>query len=99
DLIVLLQSRTRRQQVVGSEPFPLDGRVSIVQQRLEQLLVDALAIGAIGHDQDAVAGLVEADRIVMPAFVVAFFEERLAVWRPVESPAETVAEANSFVLG
>lgn len=94
---MLFERRTRRQLIVGREAFPLDRRVRVAEQRLRQRPVNALAIGAVGHDQDSGARLIKIDGVVTPAFVVAFPEERATVGREVQSPAQAVAELDAAV--
>ena len=83
---VLFQWLARRQLVVGSKAFPLDGSECVPEQGFQQLLVDALAIRAIGHDQNARLAFLEAGGVVSPALGVAFFEKGFAIRSPVQSP-------------
>src|SRR5208337_3647388 len=88
----------RRQLVVRSEFLPFDGSECVLEQGFKKFLVDALAVRAVAHDQNAGFAILEADGVVSPAVVVALFEKRLAIRSPVQAPRQTVAETDRFVL-
>src|SRR5579862_4358417 len=98
DLLVLLQRRPWWKLVVRCVSLPFNRRERVLQEGFEQVLEDALAIAAVGHDDDATLLLVETSRVVSPAIVMALFEEHFPVRRPVKSPGQSVAQADCLVL-
>src|SRR6185437_2356300 len=57
--------------------FPFDWRERIQKQRFEDSLVNAFAVPAVRHDDDAVFGLVEDNHVVPESVVVSFFKTAL----------------------
>lgn len=76
---LLLELGQWRKAVVGRVIFPFEGKVSGAEQGVDEGLEDALAIGAVGEDEDAVAVFAEDEREMAPALVVPFFKEGFAV--------------------
>src|SRR5688572_5078630 len=53
---------------------PFQGRVDVRDRELQQMLIEALAVGAVRHDHDAHAGFGEDDRVVLETVAVPFLE-------------------------
>src|SRR5687767_14435416 len=68
--------------VVRHVVLPSPWSEGVADQGGEQLAEHALAIVAVGHDDDGGARLLERDRVVLEAFVVALLEVGPAVRRP-----------------
>ena len=73
------QGLARWQLIVGRVAFPFDGGKGVANKRFQQLLGDALAVAAVGHDDDGALGPGEGGGLVAEALGVAFLEEDLAV--------------------
>src|SRR5208283_1048298 len=95
---VLLERGARRELVIRGKTLPHDRSECVLEQALQEGLVNAFAVAAVGHDEDARALLVEANGVVPPAIVMPFLEKRLAKGRPVETPSQAIAEADRLVF-
>src|SRR5215471_18154281 len=97
NLFMLFQPGQWSEQVVRCVALPVEWETGWTEQRINERLKDSLAIGTIGQDQDPVAILAKAECKMPPSFVVTLLEEGLAVGRGVQSPADSIAQANAIV--
>jgi hypothetical protein len=78
--------------------LPVEGERRFPQNRFEKGLEDSIAVGAVCHDEKAVA-IAEANALMPPSVIVSAFEEDISIGRGVQSPTQSGTQFDRVVCG
>jgi hypothetical protein len=87
---------TRNGQFESEKPHQSNGRTTFCPKSNRKGLEDSIAVGAVCHDEEAVA-IAEAYALMPPSVIISAFEESTSMGRGVQSPTQTGTQFNRVV--